>query len=144
MEEIRETPLRALAQFVLKDKRVLALAATMAASLAVNVADTIPFVGPAIEALADVGFETIAMVIAASILRRDRKPLTALLVLGGIGVVKAALDGLNLLPEVGGMLETAAEVGLDLTQLWFLKEIVAPAPTEPGAKRPVIDVEALP
>ena len=110
--------------FIRSDSRAQALVAAFGASLLMNVANVVPFLGPVVDLLGDVGFEALAMVLAASILKRDARPLRALMVFGGLGLLKTALDGLNLLPELGSLAELGTELGIDLTQVWFLKEAI--------------------
>lgn len=124
-----------LLQTVLSDRRMMAVAAALLANLASNVVDVVPFLGPLVDLVADLGFETIALLIACSIVRRDRKPLKALLLLGGLSIAKTALVALNILPEIGSVVETLSEAGIDLTQLWFLKEILTRSATQPAPKR---------
>lgn len=110
--------------FLRDEPRALAIAAALLANLLFNVVNVVPFLGPVVELLGDAGFETIALVLAGSLLKRDGKPLRGLVVLAGLGLLKTMLNGLNLLPEIGSLMELATELGLDLTQVWFLKELL--------------------
>lgn len=120
---------RTMVDFLRDEPRALAIVAAFFASLLLNAANVVPFLGPLIDFVGDAGVEAIALVLAGSLLRRDGRPLKGLLVLGGLGLLKTALDGLNLLPEIGSLMEIATELGLDLTQVWFLKELL----TRPAA-----------
>jgi hypothetical protein len=122
-----------VAEFLRREPRALAIAAALLANLLLNVVNIVPFLGPLVELVGDAGFEAIVLVLAASLLRRDGRPLRGMLVLGGLGLLKIALDGLNVLPEIGSLMDLAAELGLDLTQIWFLKELLAGRKAAPPA-----------
>ena len=114
-----------LLEWIRSDSRLLGITAAFGASLALNVANVIPFLGPMVDFVGDVGFETLALIIAASVVKGDVRPLRALAVFGGLGILKTAFNGLNLVPELGSLIELCTELGIDITQIWFLREILA-------------------
>ena len=110
------------------DGKAAAVAQVWLASLVLNVLNAIPFVGALAEFLGDLGLEGVALVLAGSLLRRDGKSLRALVPILGLALVKLLVDAFNLIPEAGGVVDFAAEAGIDLAQLWLLKQVVTGSP----------------